>query len=479
MPNRLANGIFQFRPNNWSTNTSLCPTDWPTEFSSSGQTTGQRIQLVHNWSTNASLWPTDWSTEISSSCQTTNTSLCPTDRPTEFSKSGQTTGLRIPVYARPIGQRNFPVHAKQLIPIYVQPIGQRNSSVQVKQLVYEYQFMPDRLANGILQFRPNNWSTNTCLCLTDLPTEFSSSGQTSGLRILVNTQPICRLISYVQAKQLVYEYQLCPTDLPTKFSSSGQTTGLRIPVYVQPIWRLNSPVQVKQLVHEYPFMPDRLANGILQFRPNNWSTNICLCPTDLPTEFSSSGKTTCLRIPVYARLIGQRNSPVQAKQMVYEYQCILDRLVNGILQFRPNKRFMNTSVYPTDWPTEFSSSGQITGLRIQLVYNWSTNTSLCPIDWSTRFSSSGQTSGLRIPVCARPIGQRKSPVRAKQLVYEYQFMFMPNRLVNGILQFRPNNWSTDTTGLQLVYGYQFMSDRSANGILQFMPNNWSTNTTGL
>ena len=369
IPNRLANRILQFRPNNWSMNTTGLQLAYEYQFIPNRLANGILQFRPNNWSRNTSLCPTDWSTEFSCSCQT--------------------SGLRIPVYA--------------------QPIGQRKSPVQTKQLVYEYQFMPNQLVNGILQFRPNKWFMNTSVYPIDLPTEFSSSGQTTGLRI-----------------QLVYNCStntsLCPIDWSTEFSSSGQTSGLRIPVYARPIRQRKSPVRAKQLVYEYQFMPDRSANGILQFRPNNWST-----------------------IPVYAQPIGQRNSPVHAKKLVYEFRFMPNRLVNGILQFRPNKWFLHTSVFPTDWPTEFSSSGQTTDLRIQLVYNWSTNTSLCPIDWSTESSSSGQTSGLRIPVYARPLGQRKSLVRAKQLVYEYQFM--TDRLANGILQFRSNNWSTNRTGL--------------------------------
>ena len=181
MPDRLVYGNLQFGPNNWSTNTNLCPTGWPTEFSSSGQTTGLRIELVYNWSTNTSLSPTDWSTE--------------------FSSSGQTTGLLIPVYVyvQQIGQWNSSVQAKQLvyrynwsttslrIPVYVRPISQRISPVHAKQLVYEY-----------------NWSTTG--------------------RIPVYAQPTGQWNrnSPVQAKQLVYEY-------------NWSTTGLRIPVYTQPI----------------------------------------------------------------------------------------------------------------------------------------------------------------------------------------------------------------------------------------------------
>ena len=437
MPNQLVNGILQFRPNKWFMNTSVYPTDWPTEFSSSGQTTGLRIQLVYNCSTNTSLCPIDWSTE--------------------FSSSGQTSGLRIPVYARPIGQRKSPVRAKQL--------------------VYEYQFMPDRSVNGILQFRPNNWSTNTSLCPTDWSTGFSSSCQTTGLRIPVYAQPIGQRNSPVQAKQMVFAYQcipdrlangilqfrpnnwsmntsLCPIDWSTEFSSSGQTSGLRIPVYARPIGQRKSPVRAKQLVYEYQIMPDRLANGNLQFRSNNWSTNRTVLqlvneyqfmPNWLVNRILQFRPNNWLWIPVYvyAQPIVQWNSPVQAKQLVYRYNWSTD-----------------ASLCPTDRPTEFSSSCQTTGLRIQQVYNRSTNTSLCPTDWSTEseFSSSGQTTGLRI-----------------QLVYEYQFI--PNWLANGILQFRPNNWSMNTTGLQLVYEYLLLSNRMINGILQFRPNKWSTNTS--
>ena len=131
--------------------------------------------------------------------------------------------------------------------------------------------MPNRLVNGIgiPQFRPNNWSTNT-----------------TGL-------------------QLVYENQFIPNRLaigilqfrPNNWSMN--TTGL-------------------QLAYEYQFIPNRLANGILQFRPNKWSTNTSLCPTNWSTEFSSSCQTTDLRIAVYAQPIGQRNSTVHAKHLVYE-----------------------------------------------------------------------------------------------------------------------------------------------------------------
>ena len=221
--------------------------------------------------------------------------------------------------------------------------------------------MPSRLANGILQFRPNNWSTNT----TGLyPTDWriSSSGQTTGLRIPVYTQPIGQRNSPVHAKQLVYE----------------------LSVYTQPIGHRNSTVQTKQLVYEYQFISNRLVNGILQVRPNNWSTNTSLYPTDWATEFFRSGQTTGLRIPVHIQPIGQRNSSGQATQLVYEYQFISNRLVNGILQVRPN--------------------------------NWSTTTSLCPIDWSTEFFRSGQTTGLRLPVYVQSICQRNSPVQAKRLI---------------------------------------------------------------
>ena len=41
---------------------------------------------------------------------------------------------------------------------------------------------------------------------------------------------------------------------------------------------------------------------------------------------------------------------------------------------------------------------------------------------------------------------------------------MSDPSANGILQFMPNDWSTNTTGLQLVYEYQFMPNRLVNGI---------------
>ena len=337
MLNWLVNIVLQFRPNNWSTNTSLCPTDRPTDFSSSCQTTGLRIQLVYNWSANTSLYPTDWLTEFQFMPNNWSTNI---------------TGL---------------------------------------QQIYEYQFMPNRLVNGIgiLKFRPNNWPTNT-----------------TGL-------------------QLVYEYQFIPNwlangilqFLPNNWSMT--TTGL-------------------QLAYKHQFIPNWLANGILQFRPNMWSTNTSLCPTNWSTEFSSSCQTTGLRIAVYAQPIGQRNSTVHAKQLVYEYQFIPSRLANGILQFRPNNWSTNTTGLQMAYEYQFipnrlangiSSSGQTTGLR---------TTSLYPTDWPSEFSSSDQTACLRIPVYVQPTGQRNSSGQAKQLVYEYQFM--SNRLVNGILQFRPKDW---------------------------------------